>query len=401
MASASTLNTCGRIMEKIQVDSVTSEDTGFPIEDAFDYNLDRPWKPTTIADQVITLDLNNDLQESIILLLDRDFNTAAGTNWTQGTMNSFSISLSTLLLSASASSQFSSLGPGGFGGFVAGRTYRITYDYTENVAGFSLQTGTANQAIGTMVAGTSQTVDFICNEDSTSLLIVSTSSSADGEFDNFSIQDVTYEDDFDVDGFAVFIRNYQTHFGTDAGLKLEYSVDSTIWVEFADKLIESEMNNVVGQPLRIYINSTSQARRYWRFTFHDMNEIVEVGQLFLLRQRSVSLGNAWPEKDRSRYQNRLTNRRGQSPFTVQGSRRSVRHIPRQWQFITQTQMDALDAALDDCFGSVRPFIFNEDTDYRVVLFLQNEIDPNESAYQVYSPRVVMQELPYIEDGQVY
>lgn len=401
MASAANFYTCGRIMETIQADSATSEATGYPIENALDFNLDRDWRPTDATDQVIVLDLNNDLQESIILVLDRDFNTAVGTHWSQQTMNGFVIALGDLNISATATGQFCQLDAAGFGGFVAGRTYRIEYDYNESVAGFRFQTTSAQQVIGTCVDGTNETLDFTCDEDATTLVIYALTDTADGEFDNISIRDVTDEDDFEVDGFAIFIRNYQTHFGTSAGLKVEWSDDASTWIEFADKLIESEMNNSLGDPVRIYIAGSSQARRYWRFTFHDMNEVIQVGQLFLVKTRAVAIGNVWPEKDTDKFLNKYTARRGAVPFTIQGNRRPVRNIPRQWRFITQTPMDAVVAALNDSFGSVRPVIFNEGTDFRVVKFLQDDVAPNQVAHQHFSPRIILQELPYIEAGKVF
>ena len=44
-------------MEKAHVESVTSEATGFDIENAFDFNPDTYWKPTSTAQQTIDIDL--------------------------------------------------------------------------------------------------------------------------------------------------------------------------------------------------------------------------------------------------------------------------------------------------------------------------------------------------------
>lgn len=56
MADSSNLFTT-HALERVQVDSVTSEATGFPIENAFDHNRDTYWKPTSTASQSVNIDL--------------------------------------------------------------------------------------------------------------------------------------------------------------------------------------------------------------------------------------------------------------------------------------------------------------------------------------------------------
>ena len=380
MSASATFFTMGKILETVQIDSVTSEgdSTANPIENAFDYNLNTHWYPSSIGDQVITLDLNNSLEEKITTLADRDFSSDAG-GWEQETMFVFGIIGGSMGFSSNATDQFCWLINAGFGGFVAGRSYRVTYSYGE---------------------GTGQTLEFTCNQDATQMLIVSDTDSADGVIDNVSIIDITNEDDHEVDGFGLFIRNYQTHFGVSADFAVEYSDDASVWTPFANKLIESEMTNIVGDPVRLYINGTSQKRRYWRFTFSNMFEIIQLGGLFLLKRRNVDIGNAWPENDRDRFLNAIAKQGTGTPGAIQITRRPVRLIPREWSFSGQANLDAIQGALADSFGSLRPFIYNEGSDYRVVKFLVDDIDPHESNYLLYGPRVVMQELPYIEDGKV-
>ena len=48
----------GAMLEAIEA-GVTSEATGYPIENALDNNLDTVWKPTSTADQTIDVDLGS------------------------------------------------------------------------------------------------------------------------------------------------------------------------------------------------------------------------------------------------------------------------------------------------------------------------------------------------------
>ena len=402
MSASCKFYTCGRIMEKLQVDSVTSEGdtTANPIENAFDFNLDTDWYPSSTANQVIALDLNNTISEVIGVSDDRTFASDTG-RWQEVDMDSWVITLGWLLVSSTANGQYGGYSNGGAKIFERGHTYIVTYTYVENVAGFRFMASGDGQVIGTCVVGTAQELTFTATDDSTTMQLRAVGSTADGEFDNMSIRDITNEASAEVDGFGLFVRNYDTDFGSSAGMLVEWSDDGSNWTTFADKLIESEMTNAIGDPLRLYIESTSKFRRYWRMTLHNMEVAIEVGQFFLLRSRSVTVGNAWPERDRSTFQNKLTASAGRTPVSLQRARRSLRNISRIWRYADQDVLDEIVGAVSDSFGSVRPFIFNEGSDYRVMRFMQDEVDENETDYLLFHPKVDMQELPHIEDGQVF
>ncbi|KKL98495.1 hypothetical protein LCGC14_1823860, partial [marine sediment metagenome] len=73
-----------------------------------------------------------------------------------------------------------------------GKRYRLTYDYSETVAGFEFKLeGAATQTLGDAVAGTSQTIEFAADEDFATTdelrIMAKTSAVAEGDFDNFSI----------------------------------------------------------------------------------------------------------------------------------------------------------------------------------------------------------------------
>lgn len=372
-----------RPMDKAKVTSVTSEATNHPVEKAMDNQLDTYWAPTSTSSQVIVIDLDNDMHERITLVLDRDFNTASGTNWTNNDMTGFAITAGDLNLAATGTGQYCYLAAAGFQQFYSGHTYRITYDYTETVAGFKLQTGAA-QDIGACVAGAGQELTFTASADSTTMRIVSTSSSAEGEFDNFSIVEVAPAADSNVDAVALWIQNANTHQGA-ATCVIEYSDDNSNWTGIDNPVIMTEMNGTLGDPLRIYEFSGSEAHRYWRISFASLAYVINVGQIWLLEAFAPGI----PDK----YDRTISHAFGDF------RRIPLRTFGRTYTAFSSAVQTVFLDMFDACRGSELPIVLKEDSAFAVVQMVYDSLTMTERDYQVWDFAFDLQTLPYVADGE--
>ena len=136
-----------------------------------------------------------DETEFFTTAIDRTF-TGGSTHWTNDDIGGLFDETTDLSLTATAIGQYCHITFTDIGtALVSGGRYRLTYDYTETVAGFEFKLeGAATQVLGDAVAGTEQTIDFIADEDyatTDELRIFSkTGSAAQGDFDNFSLKQI-------------------------------------------------------------------------------------------------------------------------------------------------------------------------------------------------------------------
>jgi len=129
--------------------------------------------------------------EMMTTAVERDFSGA--NDWTNSGFAAYSDDAGTLAVTADAVGDKALLTITNLGtDFILGKRYRLTYDYTETVAGFQFQLdGTATQTLGDAVAGTGQTVEFTADEAFTGAdelwIVAKTAATAQGAFDNLSI----------------------------------------------------------------------------------------------------------------------------------------------------------------------------------------------------------------------
>ena len=88
-----------------------------------------------------------------------------------------------------------------------GKRYRLTYDYSETVAGFEFKLeGAATQTLGDAVAGTGQTIEFTAEEPYATTdqlrIVAKTATTAEGDFDNFSIIQIGCVGRWEPDGIT-------------------------------------------------------------------------------------------------------------------------------------------------------------------------------------------------------
>lgn len=386
---------------KVEVIQVTSEATGHPAEMAFDWNPDTYWAPTSTAVNGIRIDLNNNLQDLIEALIDRDFSSAVGTNWSQQTMFAFAIAAGELHIAANGTGQYCRLDATGIGsgGFKIGRRYRVTYDYVQNISGFHFQQEPSGGIIGTCVAGTGQTIEFTASRDSTIMLIVSDTSSADGKFDNMSIRDITNEDDWQVDGLGLFMRNYDTDFASEA-VELSYSLDGTNFVVIDAWNLMTY--GAVGDPLKIYPVISEIPHRWWRVTFGGtITQIVNIAQIILYKKLTVSRGNEFPELPSIGYADKYVRGSGGVSYQRRMNYNASRRFPRSWHFTNQADFEALRDLVIDCLGSAMPLILADTSERHLVEILGGDFNQSQVGHADYMPTIVFQSLPYNADGEGY
>ena len=385
-----------RPMDYAIVTSVTSEAAGFPIENALDQTLTIYWKPTTAADQTIIIDLQNDLQERMTNAADRAFSSVV--NWANDTWTAYALAGGVLSLAANASGQYCHLAAAGLTAFVAGKSYRITYDVDINAGSANFRTGTG-EVIGTLVHGTAQNMVWTCTVASTTLRVYSTSADADIVLDNMSIVQTNDEDWYAVKGFAFWINNHATEFGAAHSAKLEYSDDAVTYTQIADLDIMDEMTYGIGEPLRVYVWGTAaQKRRYWKLTLHDATEIIQIAGIYLLCEYAPGLYSLYPETDTFDFGN-VTRRMEDGRVVVDSGRRTpVQRFKRELRIFSDAKLTTLETLFQSCRGGQTPLIIYEGTDYLLCQMITEELVVRVQDYQYYCVSLEFETLPYVADG---
>ena len=125
--------------------------------------------------------------EKIVNSVDRSIGTS--NHWTNVDIASFN-NTDDITISATAAGQYCYLPGTMLKTLASGETYTITYDAVVRNTGFYFAYGTAGGpvTIGTIVAGTSQTIDFTPSAAVTNIQILSTASGDDCDVDNISIR---------------------------------------------------------------------------------------------------------------------------------------------------------------------------------------------------------------------
>jgi hypothetical protein len=153
---------------------------------------------------------------------DRTF-TGGGTNWANGDLGGSFDDTTDLSLVSNATGQYCKITFTNIGTpLVSGGKYRLQYDYSQPTAGYEFKlNGAALQVLGDAVVGTSQTIDFIADEDyatTDELRIYSkTGAAATGNFDNFSLKElatvigyIDYGADYTIpDGSSFVIKDIE------------------------------------------------------------------------------------------------------------------------------------------------------------------------------------------------
>lgn len=206
---------------------------------------------------------------------------------------------------------------------------------------------------------------------------------------------------FQIDGVAIWIHNYDTDHGPNGvpNFSIAYSDDNFTGITVEQTFIFNT-EFTVGVPLMVLNFSAGSTHRWWRMAVLDMATTIEISHMFLYRKRAITIGNQWPENDEDIFHNNRMRSRSGRQFVTGINRQRVRSFKRQWLMTGSTNFTALQDAFLDCGGSRRPCILQEGSSNYVVRMQSDKLSAKQIDYQVYQPKMVFEELPYIEDGEV-
>jgi len=209
---------------------------------------------------------------------------------------------------------------------------------------------------------------------------------------------IDLQDAYDIDGLALFIRNYDTDFGTEA-VELSYSDNGSDWtVSNAWYLIAD--GGAVGQPIKVFPVITQSAHRWWRVTFGGtITQIVQVAQVILYNKTSIGQGSQFPESDVIEYLADVTTIDGGLSFKKQTAYLPIRTLRREWLFTAQAGFDSLATVIDRCLLSGLPLILVEGSNRYLVEISDSGFNHAELGYIDYRPAVTFVTVPYIADGK--
>lgn len=203
-----------------------------------------------------------------------------------------------------------------------------------------------------------------------------------------------------VDIVFVMIRNYRTDFndGT-ASILFEGSSDNISWSPAGGVVISHD--EATQQPIVFAgLNSFGLGgRRYWRITFSDMINIMEVSGVYFCRSYGISVGAIRPLRRPIRFRNR------RSEYFAQAiNRDETQAYFLTYMFPNETNMAQLRAAFRASKGDLLHMIvaFDGDLDTSFLCrFGESELDDNEIDYLCFNPSFSLEPIYYIRDGQVY
>lgn len=205
---------------------------------------------------------------------------------------------------------------------------------------------------------------------------------------------------YDIDGLALFIRNYNTDIDAEV-VELSYSDNGSTWTIVSAWGILST-GGAIGDPIKIFPEIDESAHRWWRVTFGGViTEIIEVAQIILYNKTTFSQGNQFPEHDEIEYPVTVRSVPGRRTYKKRTNVIPVRTIPREWLFTKITDYDALNAAIDQSLLGGLPMLLVEGSDRNLVEIIDATFNKSEIAYATNEPVVTFRTLPFNEDGAGY
>jgi len=210
-----------------------------------------------------------------------------------------------------------------------------------------------------------------------------------------------------VDTLILFIRNYTTltNTPTQVQVDLSYSDDGSAWTACTEPT-DKAIGGLTAGPLRIESITTGNgvSHRYWKVGITDQNEVIELAGLWLANEYDLGQGDEWPEYDEDVFHTRIAKIGGGRQVTSRINRRSHKILSRRFHFYNSTTFGYLRSAHQDSWGEGTPLILQEGSTYDDALLVKFGSDIiNQRQYQdeLYRPIVIFEELPYIDDGDLY
>jgi hypothetical protein len=203
---------------------------------------------------------------------------------------------------------------------------------------------------------------------------------------------------FSIDAWALTFSTYTVEpLGT---MSIYYSDNGSSWTLWTDSLVTLNTLWTSGDPVLFDKPGTSESHRYWRYSLNVSSGILNITQLFLLQERSLAIGNIYPEPDHIEYAVRAQHQPGIRTLKRLINGVAVERFVREFLLTSDAELATLQAVYDDSKGILRPLLVQEDSNNpKVVELTTRRFAPNKIQFQLYKPTIRYQTLPYIEAGE--
>lgn len=386
-------------MERAVKEAVTSEGYRRELKYALDFNPDSYWSPSSTADQNVDLDIN-DCGE---LINDTNNSTfVAASDWANNNVDSYDES-GDLSIAASASNQFCYLSGVEFGGgFYPGRRYEIQYDYSENTIGWRFQAGGSNEIIGMPVDGTGQVLVFEPTRYGSNLLLVSTNSIADGDFDNIYIREAPSRRR--VEAYGLWLRDLNLNWNGSGTphLTVSYSDDASTWTQYDQQTFSTLLGSTYRQGhLVLKEGGDTVYRRYWRFAFANMAAVAKIGMFMLFSKSSLGQGASYPVRTSYGYGNELSQPIRNRQHVRLGLAEPQYSMGRALRLVSTEKLAALEEAYQFSYGNGMPLVIDDNGTWHLARFTDQTFDKTMFDHQSYDVSFNFTELAHRNSEEIF
>jgi hypothetical protein len=211
-----------------------------------------------------------------------------------------------------------------------------------------------------------------------------------------------------VDAIVLFINNYKTdHDYAGGGWRMSVYADSDDSGYESTQLTNLSIDNTLTNPIFIAdltSLTTDRDYRYWRVRLDPASAgspIIQIGCLWLGRERDLAQGNQWPENDAVSYLNKSQIGGGGYRFVLRQCSHGREIMPRSFLINNSTNYDALRNAYDDSYGDGLPLVLEPDAtmaDAKAGYIINKSFAKVEGSSNIYRPSFTFQEIAYIPDG---
>lgn len=208
---------------------------------------------------------------------------------------------------------------------------------------------------------------------------------------------------YTVDNVFVHVRNFATCFNGSSTIIVQESTNGSTWTS----------NGGMTAPFTapgIMSSSLGNSKRYWRIVFGSLLAAPEVAMAALCSQHLIGNAAMMPNNTGKLYRNRRVPTESGRELVTAINSRPQRTLVRRFTSFDTTVHNLVVAAHDGSAGTLRPVIFQEnsvssagsagDGELIVCRFMDDELTPQQSAFEYYDLEVAMMELPSIPAGSV-
>lgn len=204
---------------------------------------------------------------------------------------------------------------------------------------------------------------------------------------------------FDIDGLALFVRNYKTDFAAES-VALAYSDNGSTWYGAGTWVIMTYGSTT--EPIKLFPTITESAHRWWRLIFGGtITQIIQVAQVILFNKTTIDVGNQFPEPDAQEYPVDVQNISGRMTMKRRAGRIKMQTFNRSWLLSDATDFHLLQTVIDRSLISGRPMILVENSSRYLVEIDLATFSPNKTNFAEYRPNLTFTMIPYTEDGEGY